>query len=188
MECNLDYIPERLHTNDKPVIESFSIGEELYYRCKSGECSKPYDKISLYDISHNRNFCNPEEYRKEDVLYNIIENDPRQRYIDLDTVVLEIRNLLDNITYYKEIVSRENPNIRAGIRLVHDPIPCMYPHSVFEITINGVLINRENYDLLLNKRNKTFKNLRSDIRQELTSIIQTGLIDPSNDIQYLDTP
>lgn len=188
MECTLDYIPERLHTNDKPIIEKFAIGEELYYRCKSDECSKPYDKISLYDISHNRNFCNNQEYRRDDVLYNIIENDQRQQYQNFDTTVLKIQSLQDNTTYFKEIVSQENPDLSVTIKLIHDPIPCMYPHSVFEVSVNGDTINSENYNSLLNKKNRTFKNLRSDIRQELTSIIQTGLIDSSKDIEYLEEP
>jgi hypothetical protein len=46
---------EHLHTNDKPIVEEFLLGEKLYYRCKDGQCKKPYDKYH-YDISHNRIF------------------------------------------------------------------------------------------------------------------------------------
>lgn len=188
MECKLEYIPERLHSNDKPIVQTFLEGEELYYRCKEDECSRPYDKISLYDISHNRNFNDPENFQKSDVLFNIIEDDERELYDNFNTSVLRIQNLQGSPTYTKQIPSREDPELIVIIKLLHDPIPCMYPHSVFEVSINGVIVTRENYDSVLNLRNKKYKNIRSDIRQELTSIIQTGNIDPSQDIQYLDEP
>lgn len=187
MECSLEYIPKRLHTGQKPVNDVFYLGEELYYRCKSGECSKPYDKISLYNISHNRNFCSPQEYKREDVLFNILEEDQRQFY-DLNTTVLKIKSLENNATYIKEIISRDNADIKATITLKHEPIPCMYPHSIFEVCINGIIVNSENYTGILNKKSKTYKNLRSDIRQELTSIIQTGNIDSSKNTEYIDEP
>ena len=187
MECSLEYIPKRLHTNGKSIQESFHLGEELYYRCKPGECEKPYDKISLYNISHNRNFASPEQYKRDDVLFNIIEEDQRKVY-DLQTTVLKIKNLEGYKTYFKEIVSISNINLKATITLKHEPIPCMYPHSIFEICINGIIVNSNNYNEILNRKNKTYKNLRSDIRQELTSIIQTGNIDSSENIEYIDEP
>lgn len=184
MDCHLDYIPEHLHTNNKPVVKQFSIGEELYYRCKPGECKKPYDKISLYEISHNRNFRNSQQYPKEDVLYNTIESDPSQVY-DSKIVILKITKLSKEDTFSKELVCQSDPTLKARITLLHDPLPCMYTHSVFEITINGTTVNKDNYNSSLGKKNKLYKNLRSDIRQELTSIIQTGIIDPNQDIEFL---
>lgn len=56
MVCGLAYIPLHLHTGDKPIVDKFSIGEKLFYRCLPQDLEKPYDKISLRDISHNRNF------------------------------------------------------------------------------------------------------------------------------------
>lgn len=187
MDCALEYIPEHLHTNDKPIIEGFSIGEDLYYRCKPEKCSKPYDSISLYDISHNRNFGRPDEFPKNDVLFNIAEEDSKELY-DLEIVTLRISELEDEATYVKEIVSRNDPHLKAIITLRHAPIPCMYPHSVFEVSINDTTVDRINFDSILNKGNRTYKNLRSDIRQELTSIIQTGNIDSSEDIEYIENP
>jgi len=134
LDCLLDYIPQYLHTNDKPIVKEFYIGEELYYRCKAGECKKPYDKISLYDISHNRNFHDGNQYPMEDVLYNIREEDPFEKY-ESDIVVLKINELSKEQTFLKELVSQSDPKIKACITLVHEPLPCMYPHSVFEISI-----------------------------------------------------
>lgn len=185
MDCNLDYIPTRLHTKDKPVLETFGIGEELYYRCKENECQKPYDQIPLFDISHNRNFSNKEGYPKEDVLFNINEADDLVKY-DSNIVVLIITELENSKTYFKELKSENEPGLKVHIKLLHDPVPCMYTHSVFEISINETIISKENYKKILGKKNIKFKNLRSDIRQELSSIIQTGRIDSSQDIEFLD--
>lgn len=188
MVCSLDYIPDHLHTNDKPIVEEFTVGEKLYYRCKAKNLKKPYDHISLYDISHNRDFGDSDTYKENDVLFNIIEEDDRTQYENLDVIVLEIQNIEKNSTYLKEIKSLNDPDIVAIIKLKHAPVPCMYPHSVFELSVNGTIIDNENYVKTLGKDNRTYKNLRSDIRQELTSIIQTKNIDSSNDIEILDEP
>ena len=71
--CNLHYIPTKLHTNDKPIIDKFEIGEKLFYRCKPELLCKPYDNISLRDISHNRNFNDDKNLGSENVFFNIIE-------------------------------------------------------------------------------------------------------------------
>jgi len=188
LNCPLDYIPKHLHTIDKPTIVKFTVGEELYYRCRKGTCEKPYDQIPLFDISHNRNFGQPSTYLKDDVLYNIIEGDPNERYENLEVITLIITQLKNNTTYTKEIVSSNNPNLKVNIKLIHDPEPCMYPHSVFEISINDEIINRNNFKKLLNKKNRTYKNLRTDIRQELSSMIQSGLINDNIDVEIIDNP
>lgn len=185
MDCILDYIPTRLHTKDRPVLETFNIGEELYYRCKGNGCRKPYDQISLFDISHNRNFSKKEEYPKEDVLFNINEGDDFDKY-DSNIIVLIIKDLENAKTYVKELISENEPDLKVNIKLLHAPVPCMYTHSVFEISINETIISEENYKNILGKKNIKFKNLRRDIRQELTSIIQTRRIDSSQDVEILN--
>jgi hypothetical protein len=185
--CNLKYIPEHLHAKDKPLVNEFVIGEKLYYRCKNELIKRPYDKISLYDISHNRNFNDDSIFLKEDVLYNIDEIDARERYSDLEIVVLKINNLQNNVIYTKEIT--ENDVVfKFTVTLKHSPEPCMYPHSVFQITKNDIIINKENYGSTLDKKNMVYKNIRSDIRQELTSIIQSGVVDSSQNIEIIDKP
>ncbi len=164
------------------------IGEELYYRCKPENCSRPYDRISLYDISHNRNFGDSISFPSEDVLFNIIETDDRERYDNMEVIILKIAKLNGNMTFIKEILSRNDESLKAVIKLIHDPKPCMYPHSVFEISVNGITINPTNYNDLLNKGNRTYKNLRSDIRQELTSMLQSGIIDVDKTIEIIDEP
>lgn len=188
MICPLEYIPTHLHTESKPLVEEFVVGEQLYYRCKGEFCKKPYDNISLYDISHNRNFNSPDLYNKEDVLYNILPDDPLERYENLNISTLVITKITNDITYIKELVSSFDVNLKVVIKLIHQPVACMYPHCVFEISINNQVITSDNYNDLLNKRNKTYKSLRKSIRQEITSLIQSGQIDDSVDIEIIDIP
>lgn len=193
MVCNLDYIPSHLHTNDKPIIDTFFIGEELYYRCKPENLKKPYDIISLYDISHNRNF-NEDIVKSESVYFNILENVPIEKYTELNHVTLLISQLSNNTTFYKKISKKNNQEIDfvVEITLKHDPVPCMYPHSVFEIRLNNEVICKENYNSTLNlkkgENKKILSDLRSEIRQELTSIIQSGLINDSEEIEIITEP
>lgn len=188
MDCPLTYIPQHLHFKDKALIPIFSIGENLYYRSKPENLKKPYDNISLRDISHNRNFNNDLLYPKTDVLFNIDINDEREVYDKLDIVILEIKELHDEITYKKEIISTKDNDLKAVITLKHSPVPCMYPHSVFEISVNDIIVDNLNYDFILGKKNKIYSDLRSEIRQELTLIIQNGTIDSSLDTEYLTAP
>lgn len=188
MTCSLNYIPKHLHTSQKLVLDSFSIGEEIYYRIKSENLKKPYDKISLYDISHNRNFNDSLNFPKEDVLFNIDENDIRIKYEDLEILTLRITRLENNVTYICEIISRDDNFTKAKIILKHRPEACMYPHSIFEISLNGTIIDEGNYKTTLGKDNKLFKNMRNDIRQELTSLLQTGIIDSTKKIEIIEFP
>jgi hypothetical protein len=183
--CNLEYIPKHLHTDDKPVKDVFEIGEKIFYRCKPEILNKPYDNISLQDISHNRNFNDDENYGSENVFYNINEHDERIKYEGLNFIVFYIKNLSNNITYSKTI---NHNNLKAILTLKHTPEPCMYPHSVIEISINDIVVNKNNYSEILGKKSQTFSHLRGLIRQELTSIIQTGFIDTSKEIETIIEP
>lgn len=190
MDCPLIYIPEHLHTNDKPLIESFSVGEKLFYRCFPQNLKAPYDNISLKDISHNRNFNDDILYGSEYVFYNVIENDDREKYDGYNFATLLIKNIENNTTYIKEInkANHLGINVKIIIILKHSPIPCMYPHSVFEIILDDTIVNDENYSKTLGKNNKFFSNIRNEVRQELTSIIQTGFIDSSQSIEIIGEP
>ncbi|SHI37742.1 hypothetical protein [Flavobacterium terrae] len=184
-ECSLAYIPNRLHSLGKEIIPEFSIGEELYYRCSFNDLVKPYQSISLYDVSHNRNFNDTINYPKDDVLYNIDSDKNIERIPEKEISTTVIKSLSENGTFEKILVSKNNPDLIAKIKLNHDPKPCMYPHCVFEISLNNVIVNKDNYGNTLNKSGSTYKNLRSDIRIELTSIIYSSIIDNSEDIEIL---
>ena len=186
MNCTLNYIPDHLHTNDKPIVEKFYIGERLFYRCNPENLEKPYDSIRLFDISHNRNFGNEEVFKPEDVFYNIIEDEINEKYENLKIISFFIKKLSENrITYIKNLVYED---LTVKLTLKHEPVACMYPHSVLEICVNNQIITNQNYKIELGKKNIKYSNLRSIIRQELTSIIQSGFIDDSIVIEEIDEP
>lgn len=190
MDCNLPYIPEHLHFKNKPIIDAFSIGEKLFYRCLPENLEKPYDKINLKDISHNRNFGNDALFGDECVKFNVDPLKEFEKYDTFNIVTLLITNLGNNQTYWKSFskTNHEQKSYTVVIYLKHDPIPCMYPHSVFEIKLDDVIVTDENYKETIGKDNKFFSNIRSEIRQELTSIIQNGTIDSGLDTEYIENP
>ena len=180
-QCTLTYIPGRLHSFRKKLVNEFYIDEELYYRCNIEECVKPYQKLNkLYDISHNRNFGNVVNFPKDDVLFDINPDSALQiipnKYINVSV----IKSLSINKTYEKSIPSENGPDIFIHIKLLQDPLPCMYSHCVFQISINEVIITDENFSTTLGRGNVIQKNLRRDIRQELTSIIYSNIIDTNS--------
>lgn len=187
MQCTLPHIPIRLHSDNKITVNDFFIGEELYYRCSSGECAKPYQSISLYDISHNRNFGDNKKYPKEDVLFNIDMNTKIEKYENKEINVSVINTLNNDNTFEKTIVSEDASELIAKILLTHDPLPCMYPHCVFKISLNEITVTKENYDEVLNKKSRIFKNIRRDIRLELTSIIYSSRLDNDSDTEVIES-
>lgn len=184
-QCNLSYIPNRLHFDKKNIINEFSIGEELYYRCNINQLKKPYQSISLYDISHNRNFNNKKKYPKEDVLFDINRETDSVHIENKEISISTIKSINENRTFEKKIISDEDTNLIACIKLIHSPVSCMYPHCSFQISLNDVVVTKENYSRTLNKNPRKFKNLRREIRLELTSIIYSSIIDNNSETELI---
>ncbi len=181
-ECSLPYIPNRLHSVGKINVDDFNIGEELYYRCNPSDHKAPYNNISLYDISHNRNFSVPNDYPKEDVLFDINHESDVEIISGKSINTSIIKSLGIGNSICKPI---EYDQITAEIKLVHKPLPCMYPHSVFQVLVNNIEVNSENYKVILDKKNLVYKNLRRDIRLELTTIIYTSTIDNDSETEFI---
>jgi len=165
--CKLHYIPERLHLNDKPILDTFQIGDLIFRRCKPEDLDNPFGKISLREISNNiGTYQGVEISLKEDVLYNIEPENNNQHYEGQIPCILEIKELNGN-QYHK--IYNEDINI-CVLRLLHDPLPCMYAHCNFSIWINEDKVTKDNYDATLNtNRNKRF---RTKIRQDLALMVR----------------
>jgi hypothetical protein len=179
-ECSIPYIPPRLKTDNRPALEEFQVGEFLYMRCRPESIQNPYKSISITELSHNRSgpnenaLCNP-----DDVLYSIREDENFEKYVGLEICTLEIVSLNENNRYIKEYMQEKDgvPN-HGKIELLHEPEPCMYPHSVFRIWFNGDIVTYNNYDSTIGK----FKKLRTQIKEEIASMIrrtQVNYSDPS---------
>lgn len=189
-KCRFKYIPEQLKTKKRPIVEKFEISELLFYRCDPQKLEKPYDNINLKDISHNRNFCDNNLYGHENVFFNIDASKPFEKYPNFSYITLEIKKLENSITYYRKInkTNSEGTEFIIEITLKHKPEVCMYPHSAFEIKLNSEEITATNYKKTIGKDNNFFSKLRGEIRQELTSLMQTGFIDDTNVIETINEP
>jgi len=166
--CELHYIPKRLHWDKKPLITVFRIGDLIYRRCKPEELENPFGHISLREISHNVGTANGIKISiPTDVLYNVDPEDENEIYEGRIPCIMDIKELNEN--QYCKTYEEEN-NIICVLRLVHDPLPCMYSHCNFSIWINEEKVTKENYDTTLNI--KLLKKLRIKIRQELALMIK----------------
>jgi hypothetical protein len=176
--CELDYIPAHLCKNSREPIAKFEIGENLYFRCLSKQLTYPYKSLSLATLSHNRDFANPEVYSSDDVLWNIKPDDD-ERFSGYEVAQLKIKSTTEN-TFLKKLVSELNPELYLIIKLVHTPEECMFPHSEFKFYLMETEVTMDNYDQTLNVKSginkKALRELRTDARMELKSMLATGLI------------
>lgn len=177
--CDLGYIPEHLCQREREPVPQFEIGEKLYFRCKENQLHYPYESLSLATLSHNRNFCDPSTYNSEDVLWNTVVSSSEQKYTNLKIAELEIQSL-DEFTFKKKLVSTINPELYLTIVLVHTPLVCMFPHCEFKFHLLEVEVTMLNYNQTLNVKSgpdkKALRELRTDARIELKSMLVTGYI------------
>lgn len=177
-DCNLQYIPSRLHWGEKELLTSFQIGDVIYRRCKPEELENPYKDFSpLCEISHNLGTCCKTQIsEEEDVLYSIIEDEDFEKY-ERVTYQLKIISLNEESRYSKVHFEVKNNVENIGrIELQHDPVACMYPHCIFRLWLNDEIVNRDNYKNGLGRLNK----LRTEIRHELTTMVYRKEIDQKN--------
>ncbi len=129
--CQLNYIPDKLRTNNREPFQTFHVGELLFMRCAPDKLSNPYNSITISDLSHNRRGSeeNPVS-ESEDVLYNIRPDIDFEKYTDKVVCTIRILDLNADNKYDKSFTEDGNT---ATIRLIHEPEPCMYPHCVFRI-------------------------------------------------------
>jgi hypothetical protein len=168
--CNLEYIPKRLQNHKcRRLINSFSVGDILYRRCKVEELEDPFKSITLTDLSHNLGFTNNCFIsNKEDVLFSIREDENFEKYIDKAVCALNIVNLNTENQYDKFFTQEKNGvKIIVRMQLIHDPVPCMYPHCIFRIWYDNQIVTFENYNVTL----KNVNRIRDEIRQELAKMI-----------------
>jgi len=172
--CSLHYVPERLHWNDKPLLISFQLGDLIYRRCKPEDLENPFKYISLRDISNNIGSCQAIQVSQpDDVLINIDEDSKDELYDGQITCTLQIIELTESNDYQKFDSQEKNGHTyQSKVKLLHDPLCCMYPHCIFRIWIDDVVVTEENYNDTLQK----LKIIRTKIRQDLALMIRRGEI------------
>lgn len=174
--CQLDYIPERLKTqDDSPIYDRFALEDILYRRVTQNQVDDPFGNISLTDLSYNIGTILGNEISKsKDVLYSILIEEDFEIYSDYRPLELKIISLNENECYDKIFVCEKNGNIKVRIKLQHSPVCCMHPHCVFQFFIiqpdsTETEVTFDNYKVTLGS--KIFKYLRNILRQELSLMI-----------------
>ncbi len=171
MGCKIDYIPSRLHTNNRQDINEFYIAERLFRRCKEEEKINPFDTISLSDVSVNREGSGDNKLSlPEDVLYNMNPDNGKGEKLNLSISYLNILELNNQNQYFKILCSYNvNTSLTdiCQICLKHKKEDCNYSHSAFVFCYNGVEIS--NFEIYKN----TWKNkkLRTKCKNELSKMI-----------------
>ena len=142
-------------------------------RCNKEDLSNPYNSITIAELSHNRQGLNENIISEaNDVLYNISSKNSFEKY-DKEICSIKIKDLNNEEQYDKFFTDQHNS---ANIKLIHQPVPCMYPHTIFRIILNGEIVTFDNYKTGLKKLNK----LRIIIKEELASMIYTETLSQSN--------
>lgn len=175
-QCNVTYIPEHLHQQDRTIIPDFFESEKLYWRLGDHPPVAPYSKISLYDISCNRSGEENSLSMEDDVLWNIDPNKPFQRY-QSEITTLSVRKLAPETP---TSITIQNPQPSTGLyvtmSLIHDPLPCNYAHTMFVFDlIDGTRVTKENYSETFQK--KPYKRLRQSCRDILHKAVIRKEID-----------
>lgn len=126
-QCNISYIPEYLHENEKPLIPHFSMSEKLFWRLGKKSSFAPYSDISLYDVSCNRSGDDANILsHQEDVLWNIDPDKPFQKY-QSEVVTLSIRKIYPESPTIKQIIDEPpTTGLLVVMTLIHHPLPCNY--------------------------------------------------------------
>jgi hypothetical protein len=107
--------------------------------------------------------CNP-----DDVLFSIRANEDFQNYKEKVVCILEIKNLNSENKYKKQYTQKkDNIDFVGVMELLHDPVPCMYPHCVFRVWINEEIVTIDNRKDTIDK----YKEIRTRLKDELASMI-----------------
>ena len=144
-------------------------GEFMYRRCKPEDIENPFMNISITELSHNRSGSkNSILSIPEDVLFNIVPSQDKEKHEDLVVAKLMIVSLNEENKYLKQYEQiKDGQKSIARMELLHEPEPCIYPHCVFRVWINDNMVTYDNYKFTLNK----LKQLKTEIKEELASMI-----------------
>jgi len=78
---------------------------------------------------------------------------------------IKILDLTESNQYNKQFTDAKNNSAR--ILLLHDPVPCMFPHCFFRVWYNEEVATMDN------KIDKKYNELRNKLKHELASMIYT---------------
>jgi hypothetical protein len=181
-ECSLLQIPPRLHANGRAALLRFEVGERLYRRCKPDEIENPFAKISLVDLSVNREgpkevapLCEPQDVLRDFSAESAEEWLPAGEV----AVALEVMEVNEEGTYRYESELPGSPapaTATCVLQLAHDQEPCNYSHSAFKLFLNADEVTFDNYDEKEGLGAKKYRKFRTQCRFELGQMLLKGQI------------
>ena len=174
--CGLHYIPNRLHSENRDTIDEFFHGEDLYVRHEIGQ--PPFMTKPLYELSINRQGSTTAIMsHPDDVLFNIDPSElkPEEKYEGMGVDAMRVRQIdPESKTYvlvYNQEEGEEDNRGTLEMKLVHNPLPCNYSHSLFRIFFKEVVVEKKNYKQTIGRRNIAMGKLRDFVRKELEGMI-----------------
>ena len=181
-ECSLLRIPPRLHSNSRAALSHFEVGERLYRRCKPDEIENPFAKISLVDLSVNREgpkdvapLCEPQDVLRD---FSATANKDWLATSEV-AVALEVMQVNKEGTYryQSELPGAPAPaTATCVLQLVHDQEPCNYSHSAFKLYLNDAEVSFDNYDEKDGMGANKYRKFRTQCRFELGRMLLKGQI------------
>ncbi len=181
-ECSLVRIPLRLHSKGRTALPRFEVGERLYRRCKPEEIENPFAKLSLADLSVNREgpkevapLCEPQDVLRD------FSVQASQDWLTTDEVAmaLEVMQVNEEGTYRYQLELPGAPapaTATCTLQLMHDQEPCNYSHSAFKLYLNDIEVSLANYEAAEGMGAKKYRRFRTQCRFELGRMIIKGQI------------
>ena len=172
-ECSLARIPARLHTQGRPALPRFEVGELLYRRCQPAEIENPFAAISLVDLSVNREgpqglspLCEPPDVLRD------FSAQATQDWLTTGEVALalQVMEVNENATYryQSELPGAPLPaTATCVLELAHDREPCNYAHSAFKLHLNSREVSFANYHEKEGLGANKYRKFRTQCRYEL---------------------
>lgn len=176
-KCELPYIPNYLHWDNKEINPNFFHEEKLFWRCRPEKAENPYKTISLAEVSVNRSGNKDNFYSKPDDVFWDTTNSENERYEDFIALQLAVKKV-DFDKNPEKVVTAYNSNndlLKAILALVHDPLPCNYSHCLIRVILEGDIITLDNYKKKFGK--KSLKRLRQACKDEVSKMIIRREID-----------
>ena len=131
-DCRAKGIPDHLHQCERPINQTFDPSESLFYRFKPGEKIKngkvPKGIFRVKNMSVLRQiYCRS----PNDALY---DGERGISYPDWGVAELVVGKV-ESFSY------NGDPPKEYTLKVVHDPLQCVYPHSEVRLFERGVRLN-----------------------------------------------
>jgi hypothetical protein len=125
--CRSKGIPDHLHQIGRPTIQNVGTSEFLYYRFQPDKLKNGKLSLGIFRIPNMsvlwRRFCKS----PDDALFDGVTG---QHFPTWGVIQLPVSGV-------EAIACPPNANIQYELKVVHDPLLCMYPHTEVRVFGDG---------------------------------------------------